>query len=81
MLISSHEAWPLTKLEIADGFYSPCCAIVRYVLDHFAPAVLLSNVVVGVLHSSFWGDFISGERLRRGGCEGSIAHQPLPYGS
>lgn len=50
------------KLEIADGFYSPWCATARYLIDHFAAAVLLSFVVVSVFHVTFWGDFISGER-------------------
>ena len=61
MLVSVHDSWPLIKLEVADGFYSPYCAAVRYVIDHFAAVVLLSFVVVSVAHAGFWGDIISGE--------------------
>eukprot|EP00752_Nemacystus_decipiens_P013076 g11565.t1 len=59
MLIGMHDGWSLTKLEIADGFYSPRSAAVRYVIEHFAPAVLLSFVAVGITHAAFWGHFIS----------------------
>ena len=67
MLISMHNGWPLTKLEIADGFYSPRSATIRYVTEHFAPAVLLSFAAVGITHAAFWGDFISGVTDWRGG--------------
>ena len=79
MLINAHDSWPLTKLEIADGFYSPWCATVRYVIDHFAAAVLLSFAVVSVAHAGFWGDFISGD-IGSLAC-GLLAHQPLPRAS
>eukprot|EP00903_Cladosiphon_okamuranus_P010126 g9589.t1 len=59
MLISMHDGWPLTKLEIADGFYSPRSATLRIVIEHFAPAVFLSFVTVGITHIAFWDDFIS----------------------
>lgn len=65
MLVGSHEGWPLTKLEIADGFYTSRSATVRFVIDHFAVAVVLSFAAVGITHVAFWGTFISGESMTR----------------
>eukprot|EP00752_Nemacystus_decipiens_P011511 g10221.t1 len=59
MIVSMYAAWPLTKLEIADGFYPPWCATARYVIDHFAVGVVVSFVAVCIAHVIFWGDFIS----------------------
>lgn len=56
-----HAGWPLTKLEIADGFYSPWCATLRYMMDHLSLGVFVSFVAVVIAHVIFWGDFISGE--------------------
>lgn len=64
MIVSMYAGWPLTKLEIADGFYPPGCATARYVIDHFAVGVFVSFVAVGIAHAIFWGDFISGEQQR-----------------
>lgn len=60
MIVSMYAGWPLTKLEIADGFYAPWCAILRYVIDHFAVGAFVSFAAVCIAHAIFWGDFISG---------------------
>ena len=70
MIVSMYAGWPLTKLEIADGFYPPWCATVRYVIDHFAVGVFVSFTSVCVAHAIFWGDFISG------GLQHTIAKSP-----
>eukprot|EP00903_Cladosiphon_okamuranus_P012833 g11992.t1 len=59
MIVSMYAGWPLTKLEIADGFYPPWCATARYVIDHFAVGVFVSFMAVCIAHVIFWGQFIS----------------------
>lgn len=60
--ITMHAGWPLTKLEIADGFYAPWCATLRYMIDHLSIGVFVSFASVSIAHLVFWGDFISGDR-------------------
>lgn len=55
-----YTGWPLTKLEIADGFYSPWWATVRYMIGHLSLGVFVSSLAVIIAHVIFWGDFISG---------------------
>lgn len=64
-ILYTREDWDLTKLEVNDGFYHPACFVARVVMDHFAVAVLLSFVVVGVTHAIFWAPLLSGEVATR----------------
>lgn len=61
MIENSWEEWPLTKTEIADGFYQPVCVTMRIVIDHLAVGVLVSFATVGIMHSILWHRLISGE--------------------
>lgn len=58
LIRSMGETWGRIRVELQDGFYPSVCAIFAMVVDQIAICALASFLIVIVMFTTFWGNYV-----------------------